>query len=486
MKLFPEYRLKSSRNASLTIVLAIGWLFWVASVITAHAQNSYQWTGGGSDGNWGTGANWFGGNAPSSLQSYLNFAGTSQLNSNNNYTSDSGGYQIYFNSGAGAFTLSGNAIKFYDYSGTNPVIQNDSSNIQTVTFQVDAEHSMNLVANTGNLVFSGPIYLDNSVFLSSTANAGESIVFNGAINNGSSSTGNAAYGSNISPSSGAGSVILNATNTYTGSTTVFAGTLQIGNDGATGSLSPSSSISISSGATLAFARSNAVTQGTDFSTSLSGGGNLTQAGGGTLTLTTGNSYTGTTAVNAGTLIVNGTQTGATGKVNVASGGALGGTGIIGGGTTVASGGMITGGTNGTVGTLSLTAGLAINGTYVADVIAGTGTGTGSDTLSVTGSGTAGTLSLGNTSVLSLAVQGTLSAAQYVLATYAALSGTFGSITGTPAGYQVDYNRVPGEITLDISGVPEPGTWLGGLFLCGAVGYTQRRRFRSIGIFSGCR
>ena len=198
-------------------------------------------------------------------------------------------------------------------------------------------------------------------------------------------------------------------------------------------------------------------------------------------LTAVNTYSGATTVNAGTLLVNGSVSSTTGGVNVASGATLGGgtttnPGVIGGATTV--NGTITGGTNGTVGTLSLSSTLAINGTYVADVISENLATPGNDTLSLTGTGTTGTLSLSDTSVLSLAVQGTLSAAQYVLATYAALSGNFGSVTGTPTGYQVDYGTVTaGAITLDA--IPEPGTWLGGFFLLGTVAYSQRRRFAGL-------
>ncbi|WP_158515151.1 autotransporter outer membrane beta-barrel domain-containing protein [Bordetella sp. H567] len=73
---------------------------------------------------------------------------------------------------------------------------------------------------------------------------------------------------------------------------------------------------------------------------LSGTGTLTKAGSGTLTQT-GNSggFGGGTAVNAGTLMVNGTLGG---TVNVASGAALGGTGTVGGDTSVAAGGTLLG------------------------------------------------------------------------------------------------------------------------------------------------
>jgi autotransporter-associated beta strand protein len=73
---------------------------------------------------------------------------------------------------------------------------------------------------------------------------------------------------------GAGTLVLTKANTYTGVTLIGGGTLQLGNGGTTGSLSPSSTIVDNSAGnfgvltnlgTLAIDRSNTVTQGTDFS-----------------------------------------------------------------------------------------------------------------------------------------------------------------------------------------------------------------------------
>jgi fibronectin-binding autotransporter adhesin len=63
-------------------------------------------------------------------------------------------------------------------------------------------------------------------------------------------------------------------------------------------------------------------------------GSLTKQGNGTLTLAADNSYTGATTVSAGSLIINGNQSAATGVLNVASGATLGGSGTIGGATTI--------------------------------------------------------------------------------------------------------------------------------------------------------
>jgi len=100
---------------------------------------------------------------------------------------------------------------------------------------------------------------------------------------------------------GSNTLVLSATNTYTGATTVSAGTLQIGNGSTTGALSTSSSIT--NNGTLAFNRSNAVTQGTDFASVISGTGAVIQNGTNTLTLSGSNTYTGLTTVTAGVLQV---------------------------------------------------------------------------------------------------------------------------------------------------------------------------------------
>jgi autotransporter-associated beta strand protein len=67
-------------------------------------------------------------------------------------------------------------------------------------------------------------------------------------------------------------------------------------------------------------------------------GGLAKLGAGTLTLSATNSYRGATAVNGGTLLVNGSL--GVGSVTVASGGTLAGHGVIGGALTVQSGGTL--------------------------------------------------------------------------------------------------------------------------------------------------
>jgi fibronectin-binding autotransporter adhesin len=130
---------------------------------------------------------------------------------------------------------------------------------------------------------------------------------------------------------GTETLTLSGSNSYTGLTAVQAGVLRIGDGGTTGLLSGSTSIAVSSGAMLAFNRSD--NYGGPFSNVISGSGGLRIASG-ILELSAMNTYTGTTSVLSGaTLTVNGRLANA--ALNVAAGATLMGSGTIAGLTTVA-------------------------------------------------------------------------------------------------------------------------------------------------------
>ncbi|WP_395746032.1 autotransporter-associated beta strand repeat-containing protein [Prosthecobacter sp.] len=205
--------------------------------------------------------------------------------------------------------------------------------------------------------------------------------------------------------SGTGSWVLTATNGYTGATTISGGTLQIGDGGTTGSLSASSVLN--NNGTLAFNRSDALTQGTDFASVISGSGGVTQAGSGTLTLNGDNTYTGGTNIKSGTLEVTGNNALGTADAGttVGSGGTLllnnvsystaealklNGSGAAGGGALRNSGtssyaGQITAETNASInaggGVLNLSGGLVKDGTVL--------TITGGGVVNVSGTGISG-------------------------------------------------------------------------------------------------
>jgi autotransporter-associated beta strand protein len=145
--------------------------------------------------------------------------------------------------------------------------------------------------------------------------------------------------------SGAGTMVLSATNIYTGTTTISAGTLQIGDGGTTGA--PGNAQIFNDGI-LAFNLSNTRT----FANTISGSGALQQLGTGTLILTAANDYTGPTLVNAGRLLVNSSPLGP-GTVTVNAGGTLGGNGTIPGAVMVTHNGAIESGNGTGSGTLTV-------------------------------------------------------------------------------------------------------------------------------------
>jgi fibronectin-binding autotransporter adhesin len=116
---------------------------------------------------------------------------------------------------------------------------------------------------------------------------------------------------------GAGTQVLSGANAYTGTTTISAGTLQLGDAGTTGTLASASSIV--NNATFAVNRTNAVVQGTDFSgAAITGTGGFTQAGSGTTTLNALNTFSGNVTVSGGTLVADNTETSGSGPLGAAN------------------------------------------------------------------------------------------------------------------------------------------------------------------------
>jgi autotransporter-associated beta strand protein len=100
-------------------------------------------------------------------------------------------------------------------------------------------------------------------------------------------------GSGTLTKSGAGILTLTGNQTYTGGTTISAGTLSLGSGGTTGSVLGN----ILNNAVLRFNRSDALT----YAGVISGSGTLQKQGGGILSLTGTNTFTGITTISTGTL-----------------------------------------------------------------------------------------------------------------------------------------------------------------------------------------
>lgn len=93
---------------------------------------------------------------------------------------------------------------------------------------------------------------------------------------------------------GTGTLVLTGENTYTGATTVSAGTLRTNKD-----LNASTSIAISSGATLDYAPADG--ESLTLTKVVSGAGTFTKSGAGTLTVSSENTMTGPLTISGGTL-----------------------------------------------------------------------------------------------------------------------------------------------------------------------------------------
>ena len=286
--------------------------------------------------------------------------------------------------------------------------------------------------NTG----AGTISLTSASGYSVTANSsllGGSLVFGDtkgiAISSGMTLTLNAT-GSIPNAISGSGSlaisggaITLTGSNTYGGSTTISAGTLQVGG-GATGTLG---SGSVSDNATLAFGRSDS---GLAVSNAISGNGTVAQVGPGLTKLSSSNGYSGGTLVSAGTLQIGNLNALGSGGLNLSSG-------ILDLNTfgislpSLAGGGIVTDNSSGpgtTTLTLSPTNNISFNGSLQngpAKTLALSMTGAGMLTLSGSNAYTGPTSVNGGT----LAVNGSLAAGTTVnVATAGTLMGS-GTLSG---------------------------------------------------------
>lgn len=237
---------------------------------------------------------------------------------------------------------------------------------------------------------------------------------------------------------------------------------------------------------------------TTFAGALAGVGgqvNLYKVGTGSLTLTGADNFQGTTEVNGGTLVVDGTlgttvtpagTTGVTvdaaGTVATAmasglafaagNGGTLAGDGTIGNAAfpvALTNNGVISPGDPAVsdTGTLTVVGNVASNGALDINI----GPSSASSLLAITGN-----LTLGANSVLNLTgLTGGFDGSTYTIATFTGtLTGTFLSSTGLGAGYSVNYNA--NSITLSQTAVPEPATLA--LFMAAGAGLLLLRKRKS--------
>lgn len=243
----------------------------VLSATVSHAQSTWN-GGGGTDGNFGTAANW---NTPptSSAANTLDFAGSVGLNATNNITLNSADQTINFNAGASSFTIwpSTTASAFYIRLGG---VANNSSVIQTIMPSTEINGTRTINVGTAGLILGAPI--------GSTSTSGRTATITGTGNliilGGTTVSGGSSY--NVTQG---GLVFSNATAATLGtgangvSLTASGTTLQFDNSG---TLSMSNAITTVAGSSITLNNSAnvAVTNGITLTgASLTGTGHLISA-----------------------------------------------------------------------------------------------------------------------------------------------------------------------------------------------------------------
>ncbi|WP_408588580.1 autotransporter-associated beta strand repeat-containing protein [Salmonella enterica] len=181
-------------------------------------------------------------------------------------------------------TINGNAMNpdaFITVVGQKNVNDTHYDLVETLTWYADRYNAAIDAHGTFNLADADDSFTVNTVLENVDANSGW---------NGQSLT-----------KTGAGTLILNAENTYTGGTTISDGTLVATNVEAlgTGNVTDNATLELNTGG--------------DFDNAISGSGQVVKSGDKTLTLSGANSYSGATTISGGTLIathVNSLGTGA--------------------------------------------------------------------------------------------------------------------------------------------------------------------------------
>jgi fibronectin-binding autotransporter adhesin len=222
------------------------------SLTVSISDTGVIWTGNSSL-NWSDSGNWSTSAAPVNGQ-VLIFAGSNTGNNNDIGSLHAGGLQ--FNPGAASFNLAGGSIQLSNG------LTNLSGNPQTI--------GLNVVLGNNLAVY-----------------AASPIAITGTL-----SDGGAGYGLTLSGSS---SVVLTGSNTYSGTTTINSGVLQLGTGTADGSVAGN----IVNNTVLSLQPATTIT----LNGAISGLGTVAQLGPGSVVLAGSNSYSGATNVYGGTLTI---------------------------------------------------------------------------------------------------------------------------------------------------------------------------------------
>jgi len=525
---------KPAAISSLAAITAL-----LANATSAQAQSG-TWNAAGT-GLWSTPGNWVGGtvadgsgNTATFTSGGLSTIRLDSLRTIGNLTFAATGTYTVDNNGSGANVLT--------LAGVTPTISTGASTTVTISAQIAGTAGLTKANNNGTLILTGANTYSGTTsvsggsagFLQINADTalGSSQLFlnsqNGGFRYGAafndlrnitfgangaridtngfdvtfSSTMSGAIGAgNSFTKIGAGTLTLAGTNNLTGAggVNVSGGFLQIDSNARLGSGTGALTLNgggIRFGAAFNDLRSFTIgnsdttldTNGFDvtFSQTITGGAgqDLAKSGAGTLTISSNQSYLGATNVNAGTLLINGDNSAATGTVSVAAAATLGGNGTIGGSVVVNANGILAPGTTADS-TTSLTLASALNlsspDSKISLDIAGTAAGAFDRIVGIT--------SFTQNGDITISLTGTYGSASWDLFDFSSKSGNFDSVTLT-GSYNGTLTR-SGDIwsSADIGGqawsfdqstgvlsvVPEPASTVLLLGAVGALGLVKRRR-----------
>lgn len=284
------------------------------------------------------------------------------------------------NTYSGGTTITAGSLQLGDGGTTGSIPGNVTNNASLIFNRSDSQTFSGVISGSGSVTQagSGSVTLTNANTYSggTTVSAGTLQLGNGGttgtIVGNITNDGNVTFNRSDSPTfsavisgtgsvtqGGSGSLTLTNANTYSGGTTVSAGTLLLGNGGTTGAIVGD----ITNNASVIFNRSDNLT----FAGDISGAGSVTKSGNGALVLKGANTFSGGTTISAGSLQIG--DGGTTGSIsgNISNSthlifnrsdsstfsGAVSGTGNI---TKLGSGNLIVSGTNTYSGSTTVSAG----------------------------------------------------------------------------------------------------------------------------------
>jgi autotransporter-associated beta strand protein len=275
-------------RALITLALA---LFGLAGAFQpAHAQLiTYQWLGGGNNGNWTNTNNWAGGLAPiSSDSTSIEFSGDTTITTSENIAGTFLLNNLTFDSSAGAFVLNNGTFEFAIDPASSPYPEYDPSITQNSSSNITINNNLSLNDDlTFNGTGTGTVTLSHTI----SGNGGLIVAGNYTVN-------------------------LIGPGNYQGDTTVQSGTLTIGSGGNLFALG--STVTVDDGAML----------------NVNANGGINNGSNGQLEVSDGSAGTATAnfAGNVTTGLIDIADGSGTGVVNQSGGQLIGTTLNIGGGT----------------------------------------------------------------------------------------------------------------------------------------------------------